>query len=270
MDTPHGLSLEGHEVALDSRTFSTQESSTEDEGTSAKPGQKVVDLIPSGQRPQLEPIEDCCCSLPSTAHAEEVQVNQAAHNQPHHSLKFYSGCVQRDFKSLEPILNGSIISQACASTLEIPANLLPKISDLPHIVKQRPSTITFSDSTASSCMNSHASGCDSSDGEESSETEKDKVNGNHDDYGDGDNEDVFIECPHSKDLSMTKKKQKKRACVVPHAKSGFTPSNCGYEAEEEIGSKELGVEFDRGQRITLALNFTFHFLTVSLFSSLFL
>ncbi|KAM4590481.1 stAR-related lipid transfer protein 13 isoform 1-T1 [Fundulus diaphanus] len=290
METPHGANSEEHEVALESKTFSTQESSVEDEGTSEKPDQRGGDLIPSDQRPQLEPDGDLrnlkksftCVpyntgglreavsfqetrqvlldaspdtsqllvenylsmsdtsnkdrffGLPPSAQAAEVQFNQAAQDEPDRSLDIYSGCVQRDFKTLEPISNGSIINQACSSTPEIPAGLLPRTSAAPHVVKQRPSTITFSDSTGSSCINSQASGNDSYDGEGSSEEDKNNVESNADDYGDG-NDEVFLEWAHSEDLPMAKKKQKKRGCVGPQAKPVHT---CGYEAEEEISAKE--------------------------------
>ncbi|XP_032446752.1 stAR-related lipid transfer protein 13 isoform X1 [Xiphophorus hellerii] len=291
METPHDASLEEHQTALGSATFSAQELSTEDEDASERKGQRGDDLFPSDQRPLLEPDGDICdqkksftfvcyntmalretmccqepkqvlldaapgtsqllvdnypsisyaskenCCLPPSAHAAEVQLNQFAQKQPDHSLNLYSTSAQRGLKALEPISNGSIISQACASTLEITANLLPKISNLPHVVKQRPSTITFSTSTGSACINSQASGYDSSDREESSEEEKEKFNFKLEDVGTGD-DDVFLEWPHSKDRHMTKRKLKKRGCLEPQADCVCTPSTCGYEAEEEISSKE--------------------------------
>lgn len=292
METPHDASLEEHQTALGSATFSAQELSTEDEDASERKGQRGGDLFPSDQRPQLEPDgdirdrkksftfvcyntmalretmcfqepkqvfldaapgtsqllvdnyssisyaskENCC--LPPSAHAAEVQLNQFAQKQPNYSLNLYSTSAQRGLKALEAISNGSIISQACASTLEITANLLPKISDLPHVVKQRPSTITFSTSTGSACINSQASVYDSPDREESSEEEKEKFNFKLEDVGTGD-DDVFLEWPHSKDRHMTKRKLKKRGCLEPQADCVFTPSTCGYEAEEEISSKEV-------------------------------
>lgn len=178
--------------------------------------------------------EDCCCGLPPPAHRAEAHLNQIPQRQPDHSLNLYSRCVRRDFKAVEPISNGSIINQACASILEIPADLFPKTSDLPHSVKQTPSTITFTASSCS-CIN-HASGYNSSDGEESSDEEKEKVKCNHVDSGEGDDDDVFLEWPHSKDHPMTKKK---RGCVRPQAETLCPPSTCGYEAEEELSSKEV-------------------------------
>ncbi|XP_038150372.1 stAR-related lipid transfer protein 13 isoform X2 [Cyprinodon tularosa] len=197
-------------------------------GTSQVLAENDLSISPSSN-------EGCCCSPLPSAHAAESQLSQTDQIQPHHSIDFYPGCVQRRFKPWEPISNRSIISQTCASAIEIPADLRPRILDLPHIVKQRPSTITFSDSTESSFINSHASRNDSSDSEESSEEEKEKGDSNHDDYGDGDDVHIVLEWAHSKHLPMAKKKQRKMDCMDS---SDETHSTCGYEAEEEISSKE--------------------------------
>ncbi|XP_072248241.1 stAR-related lipid transfer protein 13 isoform X1 [Leuresthes tenuis] len=196
--------------------------------------EKIVSLLPTSKK-------DCSGNSPPPAPGAEVQSNQAAQNQPGQTLNLRS---ETDCKELEPVSNGSILNLDSNHTFVTPADSGQGVLDLPHIVKQGQSTITFLDDTSLSSANSHAVVHESSDGGESSQDgEKEEDDVQHD--GDDDEEDVFSELPRNRDLLVRHRqrstdggKQKKEGCVGAQGEIDHTPSSCGYEAEGEASSKE--------------------------------
>lgn len=123
-----------------------------------------------------------------------------------------------------------------------------KILDLPHIVKHKQSSITFSDYTCPPTGNGYAFVNESSDdGGSSQEGEQEDDDGHHDgDNDDDDDDDVFPELPHGRDLlvhhrqrNAGKEKEKKKLCTSSRAGNDHTLKSCCYEAEGETSSEKV-------------------------------
>lgn len=181
-------------------------------------------------------IKNCCSRYPPPTSATDIQTNQTAQKPPALTIHYNSECTTKDFKKLEPVSNGSIFILDSNFALEVPAKFVQGVLDLPHVVRQKQSTITFSENTCSSSASSHVFSYESSDGGESSqEGEKED-----------DDDDVFVEMPYSEDFftsarpkSTDKNKQKRICCVGAQGEVDHTLSSSSYEAEDETSSKEV-------------------------------
>nr|XP_043888687.1 stAR-related lipid transfer protein 13 isoform X1 [Solea senegalensis] len=152
------------------------------------------------------------------------------------------GCVKTEH--LELISNGHVVGHPDSAS-PVPDSG-QKLLDLPRIVKHKPSSITFSDSTCTSGADGHVCANESSDDGESSLEEEEE---GHDD-GDGDDDDdddVFPEFPQSRDLHVSYRhrrhgrgRQKRGNAVSGREDAEVTSSSSnGHEAEEETGSQEV-------------------------------
>ncbi|XP_030600428.1 stAR-related lipid transfer protein 13 isoform X1 [Archocentrus centrarchus] len=172
----------------------------------------------------------------------EDQSGHAVQNHPHQTLDLNCEYLKTDRKNLDPI-----------PTAEVPAAVPEcgrRVLDLPHIVKHKQSSITFSDYTCPTGGSSYAFVNESSDdGGSSQEGEKEDNNGHpdgdDDDDDDDDNDDVFLELPHSRDLdvclkqrSTGKDKENKKSCMSAQAGNNYMPRSCSYEAEGETSSEK--------------------------------
>ncbi|XP_037533532.1 stAR-related lipid transfer protein 13 [Nematolebias whitei] len=177
-------------------------------------------------------IKKSCSRCPPPAFAADIQTNQTAQKPPALTLNCNSECTKKDFKKLEPVSNGPIFSLDSNSAPVVPAEFVQ--GDLDHVVRQKQSTITFSENTCSSSASSHVFSYESSDdGESSQDGEKED-----------DDDDVFVELPYSEDffISPSRKstdmnKQRRIYCVGAQ-EVDRTLSSSGYEAEAETSSKE--------------------------------
>lgn len=179
---------------------------------------------------------DCSSKYSPSASAVDIKSNQETQNPPALTLNLSSECIKTEFKKLEPVSNGPVFTLGSTFTFVVPANFIQGVLDLPHVVRQRPSTITFSENTCFSSTSSPVFVYESSDGGESSQ----------DGEKENDDDDVFLDSPYSKDLflsarqkSSDKSKQKRKYCVGAPGEVDQTFSSSGYEAEAETSSKEV-------------------------------
>lgn len=149
-----------------------------------------------------------------------------------HSGGSKSKCMKTDFERLEAVSNGHK-EEMCPDS--DPGR---SVSDLPRIIKHKPSSITFSNFTFPSIAEGHAFVDESSDdGESSSEDDR-----GHDD-SDDEEDCVFLELPVNHRKSRTgKNKHKKRETVSDQAGDDHTGKNNGYEAEGEKRSTEESLQ----------------------------
>lgn len=179
--------------------------------------------------------KDCCSEYSPSTSAAVIKSTQETQNPPALTLNSGPECVKTEFKQSEPVSNGST-TLGSTFTPVVPANFVQGDLDLPHVVRQRQSAITFSENTCFSSTSSHVFVYESSDGGESSQ----------DGEKENDDDDVFLDSPYSKDLylsarqkSSDKNKQKRKYCVGAPGEVDQTFSSCGYEAEAETSSKEV-------------------------------
>lgn len=162
-------------------------------------------------------------------------------------------CVTTNDESLEPVSNGHDLredlypihnpdsSPTCIVHAAGPDSG-PTVLPLPRIVKHKLSSITFWHYDCPSGADQGLINESSDDGEYSlgNEREDDDL-----DYGDDDDGDVFKELPQSRELPVnqrprSKDKQKRRGAVSARPGTENTTRECGYEAEGESSSKEVG------------------------------
>lgn len=148
-----------------------------------------------------------------------------------------------DLNRLETISNGHVFKTQeglqvypnldCSPVLTVASNGPDRGQKpllLPHILKHKPSSITFSHCTHPSKADGHGFSNESSDDGECSPVE-DKE-GENPNYGDDDDDDVFKELPQSRGILISHKdkdKQRRRGPVRDY----------GFEAEGESSSKEV-------------------------------
>ncbi|CAJ1065085.1 Hypothetical predicted protein [Xyrichtys novacula] len=197
----------------------------------------TIQLHDGGVVSTLDESNEKLCPVPVTEDSSDLVVQ----NQSDQIGDLNCGCVKSDFEGLETVSNGHDLKpqeDLCpavnldSSPSPVPTATDPdpgrKVSDLPRIIKHKPSSISFSNYTCASVGDGHAYVNESSDdGESSSEEDHD-----HDDSDD----DVFLELPQSRELQANHRKRSKGKQKRRGAAS--VARNGGYEAEEESRNKE--------------------------------
>lgn len=178
-------------------------------------------------------IKNCCSRCPPPASAADIQTDQTAQKPLALTLNCNSGCTTKDLKKLEPVSNGPIFNLDYNFAPVVPVEFVQ--GDLDHVVRQKQSTITFSENPFSSSASSHVFSYEGSDGGESSQ----------DGEKEDDDDDVFVELPYGEDVfvsasrkSTDKNKQRRIDCVGAQ-EGDRTLNSSGYEAEAETSSKEV-------------------------------
>uniref|UniRef100_A0A3Q2UU39 StAR-related lipid transfer protein 13 n=1 Tax=Haplochromis burtoni TaxID=8153 RepID=A0A3Q2UU39_HAPBU len=197
----------------------------------------------------LRTNQSCCGNFSPSPPESEDQSSKAVQNHPDGTLDFTCEYLKIDRKNFDPVA----LNRNSIPATEVPA-VIPecglRVLDLPHIVKHKQSSITFSDYTCPPTGNGYAFVNESSDDGGSSQEGEQDDDGHHDgdnddgDNDDGDNDDddndddddddVFPELPHGQDLlvhhrqrNAGKEKEKKKL------------RSCGYEAEGETSSEKM-------------------------------
>uniref|UniRef100_A0A3B4UAM7 StAR-related lipid transfer protein 13 n=1 Tax=Seriola dumerili TaxID=41447 RepID=A0A3B4UAM7_SERDU len=232
-----------------------------------EPGQ--VSIAPEGASPDPNPLtsaqlqeagivftspssnEDCSGNFPLSVPIIDGQSDQVVYNHAGQMVDLNCGCVKTDFQSLETISNGHVNrhpEDSCSihKLDSVPPLIGPTsvpvscqgVLDLPRIVKHKLTSITFSDHTCTTGVDSHAFANESSDDGESSPEEEEKEDDDGHDEGDEDDEnDVFPELSQSREL-LVNHSCRSNGKDKPKRRSHHTASNNGYEAEGETSSKE--------------------------------
>lgn len=198
----------------------------------------------------LRTNQNCCGNFSPPPPESEDQSSKAVQNHPDETLDFNCEYFKIDRKNFDPVT----LNQNSIPTTEVPAAIPEyglRVLDLPHIVKHKQSSITFSDYTCPPTGNGYSFVNESSDdGGSSQEGEQEDDDGHHDsdndDDDDDDDNDVFPELPHGQDLlvhhrqrNAGKEKEKKKLCMSSRAGNDHTLRSCGYEAEGETSSEKV-------------------------------
>lgn len=198
------------------------------------------------------PTDNCRVGVTRPVSVADGQSEPVVQNAAGQTSDF--GCVTTDDESLEPVSNGHdsredmhpIHNPDFSPTCVVHAagrDSGPTVLPLPRIVKHKLSSITFWHYDCPSGADSHGLINESSDDGECSlgyEREDDDL-----DYGDDDDADVFKELPESRERPVnhqprSKDNQRRRGAVSARAETESTTRDCGYEAEGESSSKEVG------------------------------
>lgn len=194
----------------------------------------------------LRTNQSCCGNFSPPPPESEDQSSKAVQNHPDETLDFTCEYLKIDRKNFDPVA----LNRYSIPATEVPA-VIPKcglrVLDLPHIVKHKQSSITFSDYTCPPTGNGYAFVNESSDDGGSSQEGEQDDDGHHDgDNDDDDDDDVFPELPHGQDLlvhhrqrNAGKEKEKKKLCTSSRAGNDHTLRSCGYEAEGETSSEKV-------------------------------
>ncbi|XP_018521345.1 uncharacterized protein LOC108876368 isoform X2 [Lates calcarifer] len=241
MEIPPVVNLDGHlfQTVLGSHKFSTQEPSSEN----GSPDHRGDGCLPEAQSCSLlDPDQD------------KTKLKNSFICGGHNNIEIHKTVCSEEPGQV-PVIPGGEPLDLCPLASAHFHEAGHRVLDLPRIVKHKPSSITFSDSTCSTGADSHAFANESSDDEESSPEEEEEEeededghdDGDDDDDDDDDDNDVFPELPQSREAlvnrrhrSNGKDKQKRRAAISAQAETDHTASNNGYEAEGETSSKEVG------------------------------
>lgn len=245
METPSVVNLEGHQSGLQNCT--AQELNTESsisingsedhrgdyrlceaESSLWKPDEdsNKVKTHVSNSHDKPDCVGGVCSQQPDQVSVIPCESNPVpvTENSSDHVVQNHS----ENFERLETISNGHQ-EDSCADP--DPGR---SVSDLPRIIKHKPSSITFSNNTFPSITEGHAFVDESSDdGESSSENER-----GHDDSDEDDCVFLDLHVNHRKS-STGKNKHKRRGASSAQTGINHTDRNGGYEAEGERRSTEV-------------------------------
>lgn len=198
----------------------------------------------------LSSSQECCDNASPPACVTEGQTVRAVCDQAAQTVDSDCECVKTGTPNVEPITNGHVSQEPeqpdCVFPFESRSHLVTTspvpdwhqtLLDLPRIVKHKPSSITFSDSSCSPGIPEHFAAKESSDDGESSPREEED---GQEDGDEDDDDDVFSELPQSRELHVAyRQRRNSRGRQKRRGAAGGTADAAQMNSGRETSNKEV-------------------------------